>query len=89
MAERLRFSAWNDIYDLVEAQSGKQVFSETHVLLKDREKNYFFLKKNNKKCRFFIESIDSKVNIPLKLVFKFSGVNMFQIQIVYLWTRIN
>jgi len=32
------FSAWNDIYDLVEAQSGKQVFSVTHVLLKDRNK---------------------------------------------------
>ncbi|MFD2823775.1 tRNA lysidine(34) synthetase TilS [Lacinutrix iliipiscaria] len=30
------FTAWNDVYHLLEAQSGKQVFSETHRLLKDR-----------------------------------------------------
>ncbi|MHA7941490.1 tRNA lysidine(34) synthetase TilS [Formosa sp. 3Alg 14/1] len=32
-----KFTAWNDIYALLEAQSGKQVFSETHRLLKDRD----------------------------------------------------
>lgn len=31
------FSAWNDIYDLVKASSGKQIFSEHFRLLKDRE----------------------------------------------------
>jgi len=31
------FTAWNDIYDLLDAQSGKQVFSPDYVLLKDRE----------------------------------------------------
>ena len=30
------FTQWNDIYDLVKAQSGKQIFSDTHFLLKDR-----------------------------------------------------
>ncbi len=69
------FSAWNDIYDLVEAQSGKQVFSETHVLLKDREKLILSERKSTDKSEvFIIESLDSKVNIPLKLVFsRFSG----------------
>ncbi|UGS22120.1 tRNA lysidine(34) synthetase TilS [Flavobacterium cyclinae] len=69
------FSAWNDIYDLVDAQSGKQVFSETHILLKDREKLVLSERKTTTKdAVFFIESIDSKVNIPLKLVFsRFSG----------------
>lgn len=69
------FSAWNDIYDLVEAQSGKQVFSETHVLLKDREKLILSERKLTDKSEvFIIESLDSKVNIPLKLVFsRFSG----------------
>lgn len=69
------FSAWNDIYDLVDAQSGKQVFSETHILLKDREKLLLTERKTTAKdAVFFIESIDSKVNIPLKLVFsRFSG----------------
>ena len=69
------FSAWNDIYDLVDAQSGKQVFSETHVLLKDREKIILSERKPiNKSEVFIIESIECKVNIPLKLIFsRFSG----------------
>ena len=69
------FSAWNDIYDLVDTQSGKQVFSETHVLLKDREKIILSERKPiNKSEVFIIESIECKVNIPLKLIFsRFSG----------------
>ena len=69
------FSAWNDIYDLVGAQSGKQVFSETHVLLKDRDKLILSERKSiNKSEVFIIESIECKVNIPLKLIFsRFSG----------------
>ncbi len=31
------FTAWDDIVDLLDAQSGKQVFSSSHRLLKDRE----------------------------------------------------
>jgi len=30
------FTEWNDVTDLLSAQSGKQVFSETHRLVKDR-----------------------------------------------------
>lgn len=40
------FTAWNDIYDLVEAQSGKQVFSAGYRLLKDRE--FLILEKQKK-----------------------------------------
>ncbi|MGB1308982.1 MAG: tRNA lysidine(34) synthetase TilS [Oceanihabitans sp.] len=32
-----QFTEWNDVYNLLEAQSGKQVFSATHRLLKDRK----------------------------------------------------
>ena len=35
------FTEWNDLRDLLSAQSGKQLFSATHRLLKDRE--YLFL----------------------------------------------
>jgi tRNA(Ile)-lysidine synthase len=64
------FSAWNDIYDLVDAQSGKQVFSETHVFLKDRDKLILSERKikNNEEV-YTIESITSKVNIPLNISF--------------------
>lgn len=40
------FTAWNDVYNLLDAQSGKQVFSRTHRLLKDRE--YLLLSEINK-----------------------------------------
>lgn len=72
------FSAWYDIYELVEAQSGKQVFSETYFLLKDREKLILSKRKlTTKKEGFIIESITSKVNIPLKLTFS-KVVNIFE-----------
>ena len=64
------FTAWNDIYELVEAQSGKQVFSTTHVLLKDREKIILSERQEgNKEAIFIIESKESKVNIPLNISF--------------------
>ena len=34
------FTEWNDVKDLLDAQSGKQLFSSTHRLLKDREHLY-------------------------------------------------
>ena len=72
------FSAWNDIYDLVQSQSGKQVFSETHFLLKDREKLILSERKlSNNSEVFIIESLDSKVNIPLKIEFS-KAVNIFE-----------
>jgi tRNA(Ile)-lysidine synthase len=64
------FSAWNSVYDLVEAQSGKQVFSATHVLLKDREKLILSERKETAtEAIFWIESKESKVNIPLNISF--------------------
>jgi len=73
-----KFSAWNDIYDLVEAQSGKQIFSETYVLLKDREKLILSERKaSDNSAVYIIESLDSKVNISLKLRF-YKGVNIFE-----------
>lgn len=32
-----KFTEWQDVYDLMDVQSGKQLFSQTHRLLKDRE----------------------------------------------------
>lgn len=54
------FTEWNDITDLLEAQSGKQIYSDTHRLVKDRDhfllerlkktaKNDCFLIKNEQK----------------------------------------
>ena len=35
--KQFNFTAWNDIHDLLNSQSGKQVFSSSHRLIKDRE----------------------------------------------------
>lgn len=61
------FSAWNDVYNLIEAQSGKQILSEKFILLKDRG----FLILSKKEITNFEEitlhSITEKLNFPLKL----------------------
>jgi tRNA(Ile)-lysidine synthase len=70
----LGFTAWEDIYGLVHAQSGKQVFSNTHVVLKDRDKlivfpkiekeeiEEYFLNKNQKNLKFPLNISVSKVD---------------------------
>lgn len=64
------FSAWEDIYDLVESQSGKQVFSSEYRLLKDR--GFLILspiKEINSDEEYSININQTEVNIPLKLSF--------------------
>ncbi|MBF4492027.1 tRNA lysidine(34) synthetase TilS [Flavobacterium sp. MR2016-29] len=62
------FLAWNDIYDLVEGQSGKQVFSTEFRLLKNR--NVLILSpisEMSEKDEFEIRENETEVNFPLKL----------------------
>ncbi|KAF2328227.1 tRNA lysidine(34) synthetase TilS [Flavobacterium daemonense] len=62
------FSAWNDIYDLVEGQSGKQVFSEEFRLLKNRETLILSpISETLEKEEFEIAENNTDVNFPLKL----------------------
>jgi tRNA(Ile)-lysidine synthase len=64
------FVAWNDIYDLVSAQSGKKVLSPDFILLKDRD--FFILTPKidaEINQEFLIGKEESKVNIPLKFTF--------------------
>lgn len=64
------FKAWEDIYDLVHAQTGKQIFSETHILLKDRNLLVLFdIPKKKEPEVYFIEKYQSEIKIPLKLSF--------------------
>ena len=64
------FSAWKDIYDLVDAQSGKQILSNDYRLLKDR--NYLILSPKNKKLEpsnYLINANQKEVKKPIKLSF--------------------
>ena len=45
LLKRYNFTQWNDIRDLLDSQSGKQIISKTHKLLKDRD--HLILVKNS------------------------------------------
>jgi tRNA(Ile)-lysidine synthase len=65
------FTAWDDIYDLVECQSGKQVFAPEFRLLKNRD--FLILSPltlDTKAQEYLIEDTQSKVNFPLNLSFE-------------------
>ena len=62
------FLAWNDIYDLVESQSGKQIFSAEFRLLKNRNTLILSpLAEVNETEEYLINENQSDVNFPLKL----------------------
>jgi tRNA(Ile)-lysidine synthase len=64
------FSDFKAINELTEAQSGKQLFSETHRLLKDRD--CLFLSEKKEKptnSEFFIKKNQDVVSSPIKLSF--------------------
>ncbi|WP_289665719.1 tRNA lysidine(34) synthetase TilS [Flavobacterium panacagri] len=62
------FSAWKDIYDLVEGQSGKQIFSGEFRLLKNRETLILSpFSETSEKDEYQINENDTEVNFPLKM----------------------
>jgi tRNA(Ile)-lysidine synthase len=66
--KKYEFSAWEDIYNLVNAQSGKQVFSETHIIVKDRERLIVFPKTKKEEIQeYFLTKNQEKLKIPLNV----------------------
>lgn len=64
------FTAWDDIYELVDGQSGKQVLAPYFRLIKDRDCLILSpLQSQENQQEFKIESIESKVKFPLNLDF--------------------
>jgi tRNA(Ile)-lysidine synthase len=62
------FTAWDDIYDLVNGQSGKQVFASGYRLLKDRDSLIVCpVNEEESAAEFHINENQTEVNIPLKL----------------------
>lgn len=64
------FTAWEDIYDLVDSQSGKQVFSAQFRVVKDRDRLIVSLR-NQKDANeeYIINETQKEVNLPLKMAF--------------------
>lgn len=64
------FSDWTAVYDLLAAQSGKQVLSESHVLLKNRAVLLLFSKQSSQsEAIYWIPKGQSEVKVPLKMSF--------------------
>ncbi|MDO9593799.1 MAG: tRNA lysidine(34) synthetase TilS [Lutibacter sp.] len=65
------FTEWNDVADLLECQSGKQVFSKTHRLLKDREVLILSeILQQEEIERFEIFENTTEINVPIALKFE-------------------
>ena len=68
--EPLGFSDWDSINDLATAQSGKQIHSRNHTLLKDRNELIVFPKQEFEKTTLFlIEKEQNEIKFPLKMAF--------------------
>lgn len=61
------FKAWNDILNLLQAKSGKEVSSSTYRLVKDREQLLLVPISDVEKEKYFITKDDKNVKTPLKL----------------------
>jgi len=72
MFKNYGFTEWNDVVDLLEGQSGKQVLSSTHRLIKHRE--YLILTdsrdSNQSEASIEIKEVDNSIETPFgQLVF--------------------
>ncbi|WP_350291983.1 tRNA lysidine(34) synthetase TilS [uncultured Croceitalea sp.] len=65
--QEYEFTAWEDILNLLNAESGKEVRSTTHRLLKDRERLLLAPISEEIQSEFYIKSDCTAINKPLKL----------------------
>ncbi len=63
------FTAWDDIYSLVKAQTGKQVLAPKHRLFKNRHFLILCPHKQEDAVEYHIHKDETGVNLPLKLDF--------------------
>jgi tRNA(Ile)-lysidine synthase len=79
------FTAWDDIYDLVESQSGKQVFSDTFRLLKDRDTLILeAIDSDQKQENFLVYKEHENSNLPLKIKFcKVADISLGSNRIIF------
>ncbi len=62
------FTAWKDIYELVNAQSGKKVFSENYCLLKNRDNLILFANiEDTNTSKYYVVKNQEHVKVPLNL----------------------
>lgn len=62
------FTAWDDIYGLINAQSGKQISSPKYVLTKDRETLVLSLKNYDKELVYSLTKDQENLEAPISLI---------------------
>lgn len=82
------FTSWEDIFKLVNTQSGKQVLSKKYRLIKDREYLILGKKKKEKVPAFFIDKGDRVINFPKGMIIleNVTKVTSYNNDIAYLGT---
>lgn len=70
------FTEWNDVYDLLEAQSGKLVFSSTHRLIKDRTCLLLSKLQSDLDQDIVIENLNTPIDTPFG-VLQFEDSELF------------
>jgi tRNA(Ile)-lysidine synthase len=63
------FNAWNDVYDLVQSQTGKRIESENYILLKNRDYLLLSQRKSTDFETIVINSVTESTNFPLNFSF--------------------
>jgi tRNA(Ile)-lysidine synthase len=66
------FTAWHDIFDLLTAQTGKQVFSSTHGLLKNRDTLLLHEIQTPQKTVYSITEVPTQISMPIRLKIQFA-----------------
>lgn len=75
LLKEYEFTEWDDVADLLDAQSGKQVFSKTHRLLKDRAFLILSeLEDSKENDSFEILENTSKITAPIQLTFEKTAI---------------
>lgn len=82
---RYGFTAWDDIYDLADAQSGKQIFAPEFRLVKNRHFLIFSpMKRAESGESFEISESQQQLNFPLKLsISKVSCISDASINVIF------
>jgi tRNA(Ile)-lysidine synthase len=71
LLKEYNFTEWNDVHDLLDAQTGKQIFSKTHRLLKNRDVLVLTLLANQKELiEFKIEEHTKEITEPIQINFE-------------------
>lgn len=75
LLKKYNFTEWNDVENMLNAQTGKQLLSTSHRLLKNRE--YFIISKNKPQQQqtFCIAKDTKKITTPVLLKFEFTSLS--------------